>query len=208
MAMLEALTLNTNLLSLSSLLGTDSSQRVLNEINARSGGNSFFNSVSDPFREGFNLFMQNVVTPLRELSQVAKSTATKLFSTDVARPIMSLEELKKGVAPCMQLPIVYYAPIRQMLEEERIFGYGINPRTLEDTDIYEPHIESGHVGLSAEDLPKSGEITIRFHYDSSDIDLSMEDRQALRETRRFIDEFMTDEDMKCLDFTDPDNLHA
>ncbi len=208
MAMLDALTLNTNLLSLSSLLGTDSSQSALSELNARSGGSSFFNSASDPFRDGFSLFMKTVVNPLREVSQMAKTTVNKLFTKDVARPIISLEELKKGVAPCMQLPIVYYAPLRQMLEEERIFGYGINPRTLEDTDIYEPHIESGHVGFTSEDLDKSGKITIHFHEDSSDINLSMEDREALRETRRYIDEFMADEDTKCLDFTDPTNLHA
>ena len=38
--------------------------------------------------------------------------------------------------------------------------------------------------------------------------LSMEEKEAIRITREFIDQFMNDENTSCVDFTDYPSLHA
>ena len=207
MGMLGALTLNTNQLSLSALLGTTSSQSLLDDVNARSGGNNFFGSVSDPFRTGFQNFMVNVVQPIREVGRRAASTAKKLFSQDVMRPIDSVEELKRGIPPCMQMPIAYYPPIRTMIEEERIDGFGIDPRHMDGEDIYQRPLNSGYAQIHST-LLKNGEFKTVEYEDNYSPVLTMEEKEAIRITREFIDQFMSDENTSCVDFTDYPSLHA
>ena len=38
--------------------------------------------------------------------------------------------------------------------------------------------------------------------------LTMEEKEAIRITREFIDQFMSDENTSCVDFTDYPSLHA
>lgn len=207
--MLDTLSLNTNLLSLSALLGTSSSQNLIDDINARSGATNFFGSVNDPFKTGFQNFMMNVVQPIKEVSRLAQATAKKLFSKDVYRPISSIKDLKNGIPPCMQEMVAYYPPIRSMIEEERIDGFGYNPKHMFDYDIYGKALDSGHVDDVFSKMDKdTGEFTIHFYEDDELPVMTREEKEAARITREFIDKFMSDEVTSSVDFTDYPRLHA
>lgn len=207
---ISSLSLNTNILSLGNLLGSNGSQELIQGINSRAGTVNFFSNLEmDPFRNGFQNFMTQVVAPIREVGMVLQQTANKLFNKDVIRPITSVEELKKGIPPCMVEPIIYYAPIRQMLEEERIDGFGIDPKTLNEEDPYESVLASGYVDeIHSTTLNKEGIVEMSFTEKSTDPELSHDDIDALRDTRKFIDAFMKDKKTAHMDFTNYPSLHA
>lgn len=205
---IQELQLNTNLLSLGAILGTSGHQDLIRNINAQSGAGSYFGSMSDPFRTGFQVFMSTVVEPIRQVQNTLLGTANKLLKQDVYRPITNVKELEEGIPPCMQLGVIYYQPIRQMLEEERIDGFGIDPKTLWDEDPYESVINSGRAIIHSSLLGENGEYDITWTEKSIDPEMTIEEKYALEMTRDFIDEFIEDEDTKHMDFTDFPSLHC
>ena len=64
---LASLSLNSNLFSLGALLGTSGSADLISSINQRCGAGSFFGSMDDPFRAGYQAFMTSVVEPIRQV---------------------------------------------------------------------------------------------------------------------------------------------
>lgn len=205
---IQELTLNTNILSLGSLLGTNGQQELLNNINSRYGGGSFFGSVSDPFREGFQNYMHQVVEPIRAVKNILHNTVNALMNPDVARAIDSISELERGIPPCMQLPIIYTPIIRQLLEEERIDGFGIDPKTLREDDPYACPLKNGYVELHSSNLGKNGEYEIVFCHDTSAPELSDEEIQAIRSTREYIERFYHEEATRNMDFTSYPDLRC
>lgn len=205
---LQSLSLDTNLLSLGAILGTSGSSELISNINQRCGSGSFFGSMEDPFRTGYQAFMTKIVEPIRHVQQTLFSTAKSLFHKDVYRPIDSRKELEKGIPPCMQLGIVYYAPIRRMLEEESIDGFGIDIKTLREDDPFEPVLNSDYVELHSDVLRGKGDFDM-FHYEYSDSpELSDDEISALRKTREYIDRFIVDDETQCFDFTSFPDLHS
>ena len=200
--------LDSNILSLGAILGTSGSADLIANINQRCGGGSFFGSDVDPFKTGFTNFMQTVVQPVQVIDQKLKTTAKKLFDPDQWRAIDSLKELEKGIPPCMHLPILYYEPIRKMHDEERIDGFGINARTLQEEDPYKDLIESGRFEIHSSMCDKNGDIGVHWRFSTVDPELTPEQIVQLDTTRQFIDRFLNDEQTKVMDFTDYPNLHC
>lgn len=205
---IEQLSLNTNILSLGALLGTSGNQSLIDSINARCGGASFFGSMSDPFRTNFENFMVQVIQPIREAQAALQQTSQYLKNDDVYRPINSLEELEKGIPPCMRLGILYYPPIRTMLDEDRIDGWGISPKSLQEGDPYADPLRNDYVVLHSTTVGPKGEYEIVHVENTTDPVMSATDVEALRETREFIDQFMNEEMLRTIDFTNYPNLHA
>lgn len=200
-------TLGSNVMSLGAILGTSGSQELLDRINARGGGGSFFNTDRDPFRDGFKAFMQTVVDPIRKIGVTLQNTANKLFRNDVITPIVCEEDLR-WIPPKMHLPIVYYPPIRQMLEEERIDGFGIDPKTLAEEDPYADMCDSGVVDIHSSTLGSKGEYTV-IHYESTtDPELTHDEVEAIRDTREFLGHFVTNEETSHFDPTNYPDIHC
>lgn len=208
MVHIEELNLNTNILSLGSLLGTTGHQSLIDNINQRCGGGSFFGSMNDPFRDGFQTFMNTVITPIQEAGRILINTTNQLFHKDEYRVIDSEEELKKGIPPCMQLSILYFPPIRKMLDEERIYGFGIDPNTLDDEDVYGRILNNGKVEFDADSLPEDGTITFEWNETTDDPVLSDHEQMCLELTRQYAEEFLLNDDTKHFDFTDYPQLHC
>lgn len=202
MTQIRELQLNTNILSLGSILGSSGQQDLINNINAQCGGGSFFGSMIDPFRTNFQSFMQTVIEPIRQVQMTLANTAQKLLKPDVYRPITNREDLAAGIPPCMQLGLIYHPPLRQMLEEERIDGFGIDPKTLEVEDPFDAVLTSGRVEIHSDFLGTKGEYCIHHKETTTDPVLTESERMALILTRQYFDEFAMGEDTKHLDFTD------
>ena len=204
---IDALSLNTNVYSLGSILGGNSQQDLLNQINRSAGGGSFFGSMQDPIRTGYQLFMQQVVEPIRQSAMELKNIAIQLTNANVIRPIDSVEELVKGIPPCMQMPIVYYEPIRTMLNEDRIDGFGIDPKTLQVEDPYKDMVESGKYIIHTSTI-KDNKVEVTFKSNTTDPDLTPEQVMDISITRDFIDRFLSDDRTRHMDFTDYPSLHG
>lgn len=203
---IDSLSINTNMYSLGSLLGGSTNQEILNQINRRAA--NFFGSAMDPLRDGFHNFMTKVVEPVRQASQAIGRITSNLFMSDEFRPITSIKELKRGIPPCMHKPIVYFAPIRNLLNEDRIDGFGIDPKTLEVDDPYEDMCNSGKIEFNSKDLDADGCIVRKIIHNSDDPDLTPEEVLALSDTRDFLAEFLEDEKTKHIDPTDYPRLHG
>lgn len=204
---IDALSLNSNMYSLGSILGGNSQQDLLNQINQSAGGGSFFGSMLDPMRTGYQMFMQQVVEPIRQSAIELNRIAIQLTNPNVIRPIDSIETLKQGIPPCMQLPIVYYEPIRTMLNEDRIDGFGIDPKTLQIEDPYKDMVENGKYILHSTTI-KDGKVEIVFKRNTTDPKLTPEEVMDISITRDFIDRFMSDDETRHMDFTDFPSLHG
>jgi hypothetical protein len=192
---------------LSSLLGTGS-QDILQQINKRVGGGSFFGSMADPFRDNFNAFMTAIRDPIRKCDELIRKTRETFVLVDEYRPITSVKDLKRGIPPCMRPGIVTYEPIRELLNEERIDGFGYDPKTLPAEDPYKNLCESGCAEVHSTTLSKDGTYTVEYKWDSTDPVLTPEQALDLSLTRQFIDFFMLDEDTRHLDFTDYPSLRG
>ena len=203
---IHELTLDSNLYNWGSLLGTNGSQELLRQINQRSGAGSFFGSMADPFRTQFHNFMQTIVEPIRATGELLASTVDTLLKPDRFRPIDSLAQLKKGIPPCMREGIVYYEPIRQLLNEDRIDGFGIDPKMLLPDDPYKSLCENGHA--TSMDMDKNFNYVHEYNFTSADPDLTAEEIMDLDLTRQYIDQFFADEATEYYDFTDYPSLHG
>ncbi len=204
---ISELTLNGNMFNLSNLLGTGAPD-LLQQINRRAGGGSFFGSMADPFREGFQSFMNQVIEPIRQCGVVLQNVATSLFNSDQYRPITSVKELERGIPPCMQMGVVCYEPLRTMLNEERIDGFGLDPNKLPAEDPYKRICESGNGTIHSTLLSKEGTYNVEFEWCSADPELTPEQAMDLQLTREFIDLFLKDEKTRHMDFTDYPALHG
>lgn len=206
--LVQTIQLDTNLVSLSSLLGNNRGyQEVLQSINQNSGG-SYYGSESDPFRQGFQTFMQCVVEPIRQAGITIRNSVTHFMVNDEIRRIDNVAELAKGIPPKMWLPILYYEPVRRMLDDGAIDGFGVDPNKLVKDDPYKNLCESGSAEYSSDDLNDKGEYEVKFKWSSDDPDLSPEEIMDIKQTRKFIDAFLKDEVTKYLDITNYPELHG
>ena len=206
---ISELSLNSNLFDLSNLLGAGScTQDLLQQINRRAGNGSFFGSAEDPFRTGFQTFMQQVVEPIRQAGLILQKTADQLFMKDEYREITSIQELERGIPPCMQYGIVTYQPVRAMLNEDRIDGFGIDPNSLPAEDPFKRICESGKVTIHSSTVKEDGSYEVNYDWCSADPELTPEQAMALDLTREYIDVFFQGEDTRHLDFTDYPSLHG
>ena len=201
------MSLDTNILSLGSLLGSTGSQELVRDINRHCGNSTFFGSADDPFRQGFARFMETIAVPIRQVGMQVKSAVDKIFKKDEIRPIVSMKDLQH-IPPCMHAPIIYHPPVRKMLEEERIDGFGIDPKKLEDGDIYNDVLESGHCWISSDTLGKDGSIEYTTFESSDAPELTKEECMDILATRYFLNQIMEDEKTEHFDVTDFPNLHC
>ena len=200
--------LDSNVLDIGALLGTSGRSELIQEINSHCGGGSFFGSEMDPYRDSYNVFMQTIVEPIRQARTGLQQVSSSLNKVDQYRSITNLEELERGIPPCMRMGILTYAPIRKQLEEERIDGFGIKAEDLPDEDVYGRLISNGQVEIHSSTLDKDGKIDVKWEFSTDDPEITRDELDMLEDTRTFIDKFMSDEDTKYLDFTDYPNLHS
>lgn len=206
---ISTLQLNNNLLSMGAILGTSGSAALIDNINQQYGGSgSFFGSAADPFRTGFQNFMMTVVQPIRETQHILHQTASKLFRKDEIRVINSLEELAAGIPPSMHAPLLYYPPIRQMLLDGRIDGFGVPEETMVEEDVYGRLISNHMVTFTSADIADDNTVLFSSTTRSTDPELTPEQIEAIEVTRWFADAFITGETTKHMDFTDYPNLHG
>lgn len=194
------------------LLGTRGSMELINSINNASGMNAYFGSNSDPFKTGYNMFMQSVVYPIRVVGTQVQQTAKKLFETDYIKNIDTIEKLEEGIPPSMYDAIGLYEPIRELASQNRIDCFGFtNPYLKEAEDYWGRLISNGSTDVDETTLIKeNGQsyIELKYEFNGSDPDYTIEELEAIQSTRNFISEFLQDEELKKYDFTNYPNLRG
>ncbi len=193
--------LGTNAFGLGNMLGTGSNAELIKTINYQTGGgSSYYGTDSDPYRNNYFHFMQNIIQPIRDTHiklQAAKMTIEK---PDEYRVIDSVEELEKGIPPCMYDGIVTFPPIRELAYAGKIEAFGIDVDNYPLEDTYGRLIDNGTVMLVPENI-KDGMIELKYKWVSTDPEMSIDEIEILDETRQFLEEFLTNERTEHIDPT-------
>jgi hypothetical protein len=171
--------------SAGSLLGTAGTSALLSSINESLGGSNFFGSVHDTYREIRNSFVENIIRPIQQATVAMTNVVNILLNPDVIRPIIEEEQLK-AIPPCMHEPIIMFPPLRAMLEQGRITGFGYDPEHLPNEDVWGRIIGNGCVNDVMRSVDEHGEVPLDWHWESTDPNPSFEEMDAVAMTRDFI----------------------
>lgn len=175
--------------SIGAILGTQGQKDVLDIINSKLGGSSFFGSSSDPFAQQQRYFIDRVVQPIRFVAHQFKQQFSEMTNRheNVIRPIVSLQDLEYGIPECMWMPIAMHPTIKKLGEQRRVDLFGYDPKKLPDENPYLRLLNNG-CDVDVDRLRKEGDnymYTVEIR--SDDPDLTDDELEAIGDTYNFID---------------------
>ena len=181
---------------------------IIEQINKKWGGTAgvIFGQPGDPYANRYAAFNQLLGNIQQAELQVTKAIKI-LDNPNAIRPLLTADDLR-FTPESMQLPILLYAPVRALLEADRITGYDIDPASLPEEDCYARLINNGTVDLAPVDPKAPVSKQIVWEFDGLDPDVTLDDLYAIEKTRNFIDTWLEAQlgaGGKRLDPTDPDN---
>lgn len=138
---LPTITLSGAMPSAALMLGTAASAEMSQEVNAYMGSTY----IGMPIDEIDNAFIRNITMPARQAIAIVQTAAVQMNLLDDFIQIETEEQLRY-VPPCMQLSLVMYPPVRKLLEDGRISGFGFDPDRLPLEDAWGRLIENGCTG--------------------------------------------------------------
>ncbi len=167
--------------SMGALLGTHVNPEVFESIN-RHGHQNFFGEEFDKMRENF---FKTHVEPSQKLALELSKTVNAILNPDRMRILNSIEDFR-SIPLSMEMPILLYEPVRKAFEEGRIYGFGYDPSTLPQEDVYGRLIDN----FSCDDVEKAmdeeGYYPITGTMYTDDPDLSDDELWSIARTRDFI----------------------
>lgn len=185
--------------SVGMLTGTTGAAQMLEAINASYGPTSYFDSVHNPYRDIAERWHREVLAPLQATANQLTVVGAALFSPDRIVPLLRLEDFAH-VPASMHLAILTHAPVRRLLEQGRIDGFGYAPEHLPDEDVHGRLINNGRVSdILAHVDPATGYAPLVWHWKCDDPELSIEEIDYIEQTRRTVDRLLaeTDYDPTC-----------
>lgn len=183
--------------SLGAMLGNVHSNDVLDRLNMASGGGVIFGQPGDPWRERYKHLKEQLSSNLALADKIVERTRVLITEPQKLVPITSEEALYE-VPQSMQLPILMYEPVRQLLEEGRISGYDIDPANLPDEDVYGRLVNNGKVELTQDEINE-----FIWEWRTDDPELTEEDLEAIEQTRGWIDSWLLNEMQPGGEYRDP-----
>jgi len=181
--------------SIGSMLGTGHSAAVLEKLQSQSGGQVIFGQEGDPVAERYQSMCRLINEQLASANQALAQVRQAVLCPNEYVAIQSIDDLY-NVAPCMQEAIVMYRPVRELLEDGRISGYGINPSNLPDEDVYDRLINNGKTDTTTKK-------ELEWYWRTDDPKLTEADLEAIEQTRGWIDRFLLEQMEVGGDWKDP-----
>jgi len=173
-------------ISAGALLGTAGTAQLIQSINDSLSGASFYDSAQDTFRDIRNSFITNIVQPIQQAAQKVSNLVITLTNPDTIRPLITNDAFLV-VPPSMYEAIVMYPPLRHLLEQGRIAGFGFDPEYLPKEDVWGRLISNGVVENVLDNVDADGKIWFTYEFHSTDPIVSFEELDAVEETRAHID---------------------
>ncbi len=182
--------------SISQILGMGGSGKIVNAINEwceqRGGGTRFAEYSNSDIKDRYKMFYDNIVRPVETMDwQIRHELANNMM--DGIRPILSIADLEVGIPPSMHEAILTYAPIRTMLDDGLIGGFGIKPEDLPEYDIWAKLINNGQIEIDHK-LVVGEELNFEWNYDKGDPTPTVDELFAVEQTRNWIDDFISKTD--------------
>ena len=196
--------------SLGSLLGTSATSDVLSYLNNQYGNHNgvIFGQAGDPLADRFNNLMTLVQTQLVDTNMMIQQTTLAVSNPLQIQAITSEEQLY-NTPVSMQLPILMYQPIRELFEQDRIYGYGFCKENLPQEDVFGRLIDNGKVTLN-KNFYADGKIPDYMveEWVTTDPNLTFDELDAIEATREWVEKYLREqmrEGGEMRDPTDPSN---
>ena len=192
---IQTINLNSHA-SISQILGLGGSNKIVNALNewceARGGGTRFAEFSNHDVKERYKRFYDQIITPAQQMDWKIRHEMVN-NTMDGIRPILSVIDLENGIPTSMHEPILTYEPVRRLFEEGKISGFGIKLEDLPEYDVWDKLIKNGHVEIHHE--MKAGDlIKLEWNYDKDDPMPTCDELHAIRMTRDWIADFLTQTD--------------
>lgn len=175
------------IVSSGALLGTSGTKDILDGISESFGMNTdYFGSVDDVFSARRESFISTHIDPILQQSVFVEGVIEKIEQPDEFVPITNENDLLH-IPPCMHVAILCDPVVKDLLEDERIDGFGIEAKDLPKNDPYN-NLLSGYVEDITEAWDENGTVEYVCTFDEMDPELSDDEIDHLRDTREYIRE--------------------
>lgn len=193
--------------SLGAFIGGSRSQDVIDSLNSRWGGGSgvIFGQAGDPYAEKYSNLMTNVISQLNISDQIIQDGIREISTTNTIQAITS-EEALANCPVGMQLPILMYEPVRELFEQDRIYGFGFDKEYLPKEDVFGRLISNGKAELTGQLEGEKVQDEFVWEWKSDDPDLDDDELDAIAETREWIDKWLFEQMAVGGDYKDPTDL--
>lgn len=188
--MFGSITITATRPSPGALMGSVVPAAVLGRINdawANSGG-VLFGSASDPYANRYKHFMNTICSAIKDTARVIMNDVKLLDNAANAVVILSSSDDLKAVPPCMWEPLLTMPKARELLIQGKIFGWGVDPRSLPVVDVAGILINNGQAVLN--DPTRKEPARLEWVWKSTDTFYTADDLCKLDESRRFFDDFL------------------
>lgn len=170
------------------LLGTTGSAKLLESINQQyPNAGVIFSQASDPRSDRYAAFMRTVVDPIKEASKQLAQIKTIVFDPNRIYAIDSVEQLD-SIPPALMIPILTEPTIRQLHQQGKLYGWGIDPASVPEEDVDGRMIDNNYCYFNHPDESLNKDVW-SFEWCSTDPERSEEDLEIIQASRNFIREF-------------------
>ena len=184
-----------NVPNLAAMIGSVGSQDVIDQINMRWGGASTvaFGQISNPMNTGYQQFLNLVNGQLARTDNIVQQVTQSVLYPETWKTIDSEEALVMP-PPSMQVALLMTPPILELFKNHQISGWGWNPDTFPDTDMYERTLNNGKVETRPDPKDVPDEIVTEWSTDTADYDIDNdEDYFALVRSRKYLAKLLQQE---------------
>ena len=192
---------NVGSISAGALLGTTGTSELIASINESLMGSNFVSNIKDTFHEIRNSFFENVIKPIQKGKNEVIQLANVLMNPDVIRPLIDIIDFK-AIPPVMYEPIIMFPPVRTLLEQGRINGFGFDPDFLPQEDVWGRLINNGVCEDVLSNVDENGEVWLSWEFQSTDPDHTLEELDAIDLTRQAILRILETTDLDPTDISE------
>lgn len=175
---------------LSVFTGSTGMQDVIEHMNAKwhtQGSGVIFGE--GVFGERYRAFTDLVSNRQSAAIAMVEKTIQSVACPDMFQVIDSREALEH-VPPCMYIPLLTHAPLRKLLEEGRIGGWGVKPEELPEEDVAGRMMNNGRFDTMNKEWMNDPEAGVSYVFKTGDPDYTIEQLNMIETSRWFIDEFL------------------
>lgn len=200
-----------NIPSLGAMVGTTSSQAMLDQINARWGGTASvsFGQIDNPMNEGYRNFMNVIHNTIAKTDRIIQEVTQSVMYPEHWRVIDSEEAL--AAAPVSMQPAILMTPgVFELFKEGKLSAWDWDPNTFPDEDMYGKQLNNGKVVIDPRDIENSPkEMVTVWNSAEKEFEMTDEQQEILEKSREFITNLLNEEmgaDGQRRDITDLSNV--
>lgn len=163
--------------------GSYLNSEYLRFLNNSNGLDSKFSGFIEKSRQNF---VNKFITPMRNTFNKLKNSIITLQDIDIYKPLICKEDFI-NVPFIMYDSILRFQPVRNLHQNDELFGFGVDPSKVLKKDPYSRLIQNGYCSDLLGKLERGKELVCFSHFELiDDPKLSFTDLDAIRDTRDYI----------------------